>query len=383
MEGEPCESRNNRDRRSSPGTDAVWLRATARTAGGRLYALRRGQGRPRKDGSGPFKPAPPLGASESDSDDGERETRTNTSAGSALESVAAIRGVGGPAGISPFAEVAPPSFSGPQRRRAEEIRRMERGTTEEMLKNIDQGLLSIEDVRQRAANLKGELSGKLKLGVYVLREVVRTMAARASEGGDPGYWREKVLSLERDMEVLKAENGRLQRRTRKQQAELANLRAGERPDSPVEGGAPSSTDDAGGTAMEVVGSGGIPPLLHPPGDPSLAENLAGIAKTLVGFGERLRGKSGWAYSSSGPCLSPPPSASHWGSCSGRGGGRRRKRRGEGRPGGRSFVGLVVHLPSPRRGLPPISRILHWRGMLRQQWVNGPPLIGAIRGREGL
>ncbi|XP_067213178.1 collagen alpha-1(I) chain-like [Linepithema humile] len=92
------------------------------------------------------------------------------------------------------------------------------------------------------------------------------------------------------MESHRSENDRLRRRVRKLQAEVANLRAGEGPVSPVVAGSPPSPGPAGGNAtVEGDGGGAWSPRPPPSGDPQIAASLAGIADTLNGFGERLRG----------------------------------------------------------------------------------------------
>lgn len=103
--------------------------------------LRRGQGRPRKDGSGPFKPIP---SSESPKEEEEESDG--------------------------MPEIAPPQFQGKQRETAlKRIKGLERESTMDLYRNIHKELLKMEDIRQRAKDksFQSKLNGQLKIGIYI------------------------------------------------------------------------------------------------------------------------------------------------------------------------------------------------------------------------
>ncbi|XP_067204498.1 uncharacterized protein [Linepithema humile] len=181
-----------------------WVPAGERTDPSKRFAsARRAQGRPRKDGTGPFI----------DSETEELEMVVRGETASEEEEI----------------EVVPPSLTGPQKREAaRSIQKMERGSTEELYKSFDRKLLTIEQIRQCSRNIRGQQSGRIKMNVFVLREVLKTLTSRAAHGGDPGFWKARYLAEKRSNATLKAQVRQIDTQMKLQRVDLAEMRERER-----------------------------------------------------------------------------------------------------------------------------------------------------------
>ncbi|XP_067209108.1 triadin-like [Linepithema humile] len=227
---EDCLISSGEDEGMEDGTTALpstsmgiptWVPAGERTDPTIKFAsAQRGQGRPRKDGTGPFI--------DSDQEQLEMEVRGETASDEEEE------------------EVMPPSLTGPQKREAvRSITKMEKGSTEELYKSFDRKLLTIEKIRQCSKNIRGQQSGRIKMNVFVLREVLKTLTSRAAHGGDPGFWKARFIAEKRNNAALKAQVRQIDTQMKLQRVELAELREreGRRPlcepmPSPTRGGSP-------------------------------------------------------------------------------------------------------------------------------------------------
>ncbi|XP_067213171.1 uncharacterized protein [Linepithema humile] len=234
----------------------------------------RAQGRPCADGSGPFISHDEIRMEQ------DRDVCSNSEEEGREE------------------EIVPPAFTGPQKRVAVgKIEKMERGSTEELYKKFDRELLTIERIRQCSKNIRGQQSGRLKMGVFVMRQALKTLAGRAINTGDPGMWKTKCINAEREIIDLKVELNKLKRTLKQRNSEIADIRAGERARPlgerelvpPTRGGSPLPPDivveegtNPQGFDMEVErpDSPALPPV-------SVEMSLKGIHEALMGLNQRM------------------------------------------------------------------------------------------------
>ncbi|XP_067209306.1 uncharacterized protein [Linepithema humile] len=181
----------------------------------RLPMLHRAPGRPRKDGTGPFKALSTSGTEGS----GKGLTRKKGKNLPYKEEDVETEG-------SSMLMVRPPPLTCEQRGKVEHrLRQMERGSSREIVVHADKCLDEIEQARTSTTNMKGSLSGQIKVNVYLLREVLRTLSVRADKVGDPGYWRSRVNVVERDNTAYKAQNENLLRKLSKAEEAIRYLKA--------------------------------------------------------------------------------------------------------------------------------------------------------------
>lgn len=101
-----------------------------------------------------------------------------------------------------------------------------RGTLWKVAMGADQLLMKIEDASVRSTNhIKGSLSGKIKINVYLLREVIRILARKADEDQDPGFYKNRVGVLEKDNAKLVTQNEAPRRNLRKAESAFKYMRA--------------------------------------------------------------------------------------------------------------------------------------------------------------
>ncbi|XP_067203393.1 uncharacterized protein [Linepithema humile] len=171
----------------------------------RLPLLHRAQGRPRKDGTGPFKALSTSGSEK----EGKKKTRKQGKNLPYTEDDEEAAGTS-------LMMVRPPPLTGDQRGKVEHrLRQIERGSSREVVVHADKCLDEIENARAASSNMKGSLSGQIKTNVYLLREVLRTLCTRADKVGDPGYWRSQVNTLTSDNTAYRAQNESLLRKLAK------------------------------------------------------------------------------------------------------------------------------------------------------------------------
>ncbi|XP_025155964.1 uncharacterized protein LOC112588883 [Harpegnathos saltator] len=113
----------------------------------------------------------------------------------------------------------------------------------------------LEDLRSRSKNLQGGVSGKMRIQIAVVTEIVRDLAHRVEQKGDLMWLRRQLRDVKEDRDKTRDRELQLQRRVRGLEDRLAKLEAAQNCDSGVRASVAS-----GGRPGSVVSGFSLPSL---------------------------------------------------------------------------------------------------------------------------
>jgi len=192
----------------------------------RLRLLSRARGRPRKDGSGPFRK------------DTAKSKRPRGNPPSQQEEAPEI---GEPYGIWM------PNFNTKQRRDADGLIKELTGLigTSRIARKLDLLCQEVEDARARTTSMKGELSGRIKVNTWVISSLLKLLADRACRRNDPEALKTQAEAAEREMMHLNLKNAELKEKVRLLQMTISRANSDRKRRDPRPAPPPSAASPRG------------------------------------------------------------------------------------------------------------------------------------------